>query len=153
MDDIDIRIGRPLTLSRTQLTLALILLTLLPFGMVVLMWYSLPADKEPVLTAEVKVGPAAWPAEGTAFARTMPCVLLRNPTDEIWENVSIAINKQFFYYHPDPIPGGQDITIPLEHFRTKGNQNFPPDLQVVDRLTVFAQLPSGARAILDVDGH
>lgn len=141
------------TLSRRQLTLALILVTLLPCGLAVLMWYSTPTSAEPTLDAEVKVGPAAWPDDGSAAARTVPCVELHNPTGDNWENISLSINEQFYFYSAEPLPGGQQLRVPLVHFHTKGNQIFTPDKHEIRHITVFAQIPSGARAILEVDAN
>lgn len=141
----------PRTLTRTQLTAVLVLVTMIPFFLVVGLWFSLPTTPEPVLNADVRVGPMAWPNEGAPDARLVPCMILRNPTQDEWQNINLAINEQFYYFHPDPLLGGGQIHIPLKFFHTKGNQFYPPEKQKLKLITIYAQTPDGARAILEVD--
>lgn len=141
----------PRTLTRTQLTVVLVVVTLIPFLLVVGLWFSLPQTPEPILTAEVRVGPMAWPNEGAPDARLVPCMILKNPTQDQWQNINLAINEQFYYFHPDPVAGGGQIHIPLKFFHTKGNQFYPPEKQKLKLITIYAQIPNGARAILEVD--
>jgi len=141
----------PRTLTRTQLTAVLLLVTLIPFLLVVGLWSSMPSTPEPVLSADVRVGPMAWPNEGDPEARLVPCMILKNPTQDEWRNINLAINKQFYYFHPDPLPGGGQIHIPLKFFHTKGNQFYPPEKQKLKLITIYAQTPNGARAILEID--
>ena len=141
----------PRTLTRKQLTAVLVLVTLIPFLLVVGLWFSLPETPEPVLPAEVRVGPMAWPTEGAPNARLVPCMILKNPTQDVWENIHLAINDQFYYFHPDSLSGGGQIHIPLKFFHTKGNQFYPPEKQKLKLITIYAQIPDGSRAILEVD--
>ena len=141
----------PPTLTRTQLTALLVLVTMIPFLLVVGLWFSLPSTPEPVLPADVRVGPMAWPNEGAPDARLVPCMILKNPTQDEWQNINLAINDQFYYFHPDPLAGGNQIHIPLKFFHTKGNQFYPPEKQKLKLITVYAQIPDGSRAILEVD--
>lgn len=140
----------PRTLTRKQLTLVLVLVTMIPFLLVVGLWFTLPETPEPVLPAEVRVGPMAWPNEGATNARLVPCMILKNPTEDEWRNINLAINEQFYYFHPDPLAGGGQIHIPLKFFHTKGNQFYPPEKQKLKLITIYAQIPNGARAILEV---
>ncbi|MDX1929382.1 MAG: hypothetical protein SFV81_22840 [Pirellulaceae bacterium] len=151
-DTADLAAARlPRTLTRTQLTAVLFLVTLIPFLLVIALWFSLPSTPEPVLAADVRVGPMAWPNEGAPDARLVPCMIVKNPTPDGWRNINLSINEQFYYFHPDPLPGGGQIHIPLKFFHTKGNQFYPPEKQKLKLITVYAQTPDGARAILEVD--
>jgi hypothetical protein len=141
----------PGTLSRTQLTAALILITLIPFCFVVLLYVTLPTGRDPVLEADVQVGPRAWPNADAPDARLVTCVILRNPTTDQWENVNMSINEQFHFFHPEPILAGEEIFVPVKFFHTKGNQFFPPESQELKLLTIYAQIPSGRRAILEIE--
>ncbi|MCA9134477.1 MAG: hypothetical protein KDA45_15010, partial [Planctomycetales bacterium] len=67
-----------------------------------------------------------------------------------WEYVNMSINEQFHFYHPDTLAAGEEIFVPLKFFHTKGNSFFPPESQQVKLLTIYAQIPSGRRAILEV---
>ncbi len=141
----------PRTLSRTQLTFVLVLVTLVPFLLVIGLWFTLPEGAEPVLPAEVRIGPVAWPSEGAPDARLVPCMILTNPTNDTWENIHLAINDQFYFFHPEPLSGGGEIQIPLKFFHTKGNQFFPPEKQKLKLVTIYAQIPDGSRAVVEID--
>ncbi len=142
----------PRVLTRRQLTLALILVTLIPFALVVVLYSTLPSFDDPVLQVDAAVGPRAWPSDNAPDARIVPSLILRNPTDEDWQNVNISINKTFHFVHPYPLRAGEEIFVPLKFFRTKGNQDYPPESQALELLTVYAQIPSGARAIAQIPG-
>lgn len=142
----------PNTLTRTQLTAVLVLVTLLPFCLVVVLYSTLPEFDDPVLEVAVEVGPRAWPGNDPENAHLVPCVILRNPTTEPWNNVNMSVNHQFHFMHPDIIAGGEEIFVPLKFFHTKGNAYFPPESQELKELTIYAQIPSGARAIREIEG-
>ena len=142
----------PNTLSRTQLTAVLVLVTLLPFCLVVVLYSTLPEFDDPVLEVDVEIAPRAWPNELAENAHLVPCVVLRNPTTEPWNNVNMSVNHQFHFLHPDIIEPGSEIFVPLKFFHTKGNANFPPESQELKELTIYAQIPSGARAIKEIEG-
>lgn len=140
------------TLTRQQLTAALVLITLLPFALVVFLYMSMPETRDPLLHVEASVGPRAWPTADSPDARIVPSLILRNPTQETWQNVNLSINEQFHFSHPPQITPGEEIFVPLKFFHTKGNQYFPPDSQELELLTIYAQIPSGARAIVEIPG-
>lgn len=142
----------PRVLTRTQLTIAIILFTLLPFCFVVMLYVTSPALDDPVLQVEASVGPRAWPSDIAADARVVPSVILKNPTSQDWENVNLSINEQFHFLHPGTLRAGEEIFIPLKFFQTKGNQYYPPESHELKLLTVYAQIPSGARAIAEIPG-
>ncbi len=142
----------PRVLTRNQLTTGLILLTLLPFCLVVVLYVTLPAFDDPVLVVEARVGPRAWPSDMAADARVVPSLILKNPTSHDWQNVNLSINEQFHFLHPQTLRAGEEIFIPLKFFHTKGNQFYPPESQELKLLTVYAQIPSGARAIAEIPG-
>jgi hypothetical protein len=77
-------------------------------------------------------------------------VRLHNPTDQRWQNISMAINSQFYFYSPDPLEPDSDFSVPLAFFKTSGNQTFRPTTQRIKKLTIYAQLPSGRRAVRDL---
>lgn len=142
----------PRSLSRVQLTLGLVLITLLPFGLVVLLYMTMPSFDDPLLQVQAHVGPRAWPADGDPEARVVPSLIVKNPTAEPWRNLNLSINHQFHYQHPDVLRAGEEIFIPLKFFHTKGNQYYPPESQPLKELTIYAQIPSGARAIVEIEG-
>jgi hypothetical protein len=141
--------GLTRTLSRTQLTLALILVTITPFLLVIGLYFTLPNTPEPVLPAEIRIGPEAWPSRDAPNARLVPCLIVKNPTADEWNNIHLAINEQFYFFQPEPLRGGGQIQVPLKFFHTKGNQFFPPEKQTVKLITVYAQIPDGSRAVVE----
>lgn len=143
---------RPQTLTRGQLTAALVLVTLLPFALVVVLYSTMPDYRDPRLAVDVHVGPRAWPNDTSPEARVVPCVILKNPTIEPWNNLNMSINEQFHFFHPDTVAAGEEVFVPLKFFHTKGNAFFPPESQELKLLTIYAQVPSGARAIVEVEG-
>ncbi|RMF40893.1 MAG: hypothetical protein D6753_10755 [Planctomycetota bacterium] len=130
----------------------LLVVTLVPVLLVVLLYVATPDHRDPKLTVDVTIGPRAWPNEASPDARLVPCIILRNPTDAPWQNVNLSINEQYYFYHPDPIPAGGEVVIPLKFFHTKGSTYFHPENQPLTSLTIFAQIPSGARAIAHLKG-
>lgn len=136
-------------LSRAWLTASLIAVTLIPVALALTVWLAVPSTPEPQLTASVSLEAVSWPP--TAIdARLMPGVRIGNPTSEPWRNVSVGINNQFYFYSPDPVEAGSDLTVPLAFFRTSGNQPYRPTVIRIKKLTVFAQLPSGRRAVFEL---
>mgnify|MGYP003331724580 CR=1 FL=1 len=145
----------PNTLTRTQLTVGLIVLTLAPFALVVFMYKTMPDVRDPVLEVDVLVGPRAIEnkqSRDTPDTRVLPCVTLTNPTEEPWNYLNLSINHQFHYTHPDTVPPGGEVVVPLAAFHTKGTAYFPPESQELKELTIYAQIASGARAIKELEG-
>lgn len=136
-------------LSRRWLTISLIAVTLIPVTLAATVWLAIPESPEPELAVDVVLEPVPWPQDGDEV-RLMPGVHLHNNTEQSWNNVSMAINKQFYFYCPEPIAAGSDFRVPLAFFRTSGNQPYRPTIVPLKMLTVYAQLPSGKRAIRDV---
>lgn len=143
----------PRTLGPVGLTVGLVLLTMIPFLFVVILYVTLPTSKDPELAIDASVGPRTWVSDDGSQTRLVPSLILKNPTDEAWNNVNMSINGQYYYYHPDPVGAGQELSIPLKFFHTKGNQFFSLESQTLNELTVYAQVPSGARAIKNLSGE
>ncbi len=137
-----------LQLSRRWLTISLIAVTLIPVTLAATVWLAIPESPEPNLPVEIAFQPVAWPPEGPDV-KLMPGLRIRNTTESDWRNVSMAINKQFYFYCPEPLPAGKDFQVPLAFFKTSGNQPYRPTIVPMRLLTVYAQLPSGKRAIRD----
>lgn len=137
-------------LSPRWLTVSLIAVTLVPLLLAATVWWAVPSKPEPELAAEVTLEPVSWPPDGSADVRVMPGVHIHNPTDESWTNLSMGINSQFYFYSPEPLEAGGDLRVPLAFFRTSGNQAYRPTSVPIRKLTVYAQLPSGRRAIREL---
>ena len=141
------------TLSRFQLASLMLALVLIPFSFVIGMALFLKSEPEPKLNAEIELKIDAWTPPGATpeeKSRLIELLVLRNPTRETWRNVSVSLNEQFFFYHHLPLASGESLTIPLSLFVTKsGSVAFRPATQKISLVTVFAQLPSGERAVFE----
>ncbi len=142
--------ARPI--GRLMLTIMLIAIPLIPVIFVVSMVATHKPPPEPQLDVKVTQDVTLHvPRKSPDSPRILPCVVIENPTQENWRNVSVSLNKEFFFYHPNALESGQSFTVPLEFFVTKGgNVAFQPGSENVHQVTVFAQIPSGARAVSEV---
>lgn len=145
-------------ISRVNLTLLLLAISLIPPIFVISMVATHVPPPEPLLDAAVRQEVTVFtPRKSPNKPRILPCLIVENPTQVEWRNVAVSLNKEFFYYHPGTLTAGQSFTTPLEFFVTKGgNVAFQPGSESVRRATIFAQIPSGARAVseyvFDQDG-
>lgn len=137
-------------LSRRWLTISLIAVTLIPVALAATVWFGIPSRPEPKLPIEVFFEPVSWPPGGKEDVRLMPGIRIHNPTKERWQNISMAINSQYFFYCPEPLEAGRDFSVPLAFFKTSGNQAYRPTTQRIKKLTIYAQLPTGRRAICEL---
>ncbi len=139
----------PRTLSRLQLTVLLLVISLVPPIFVVSMVATHRPPKEPMLLVEVSQSiKLHQPRNDRTNPRLLPSLVVMNPTNDDWRNVAISLNKQFFYYHPGTFHHTEEVSIPLEFFVTKGgNVAFQPGSETVNQVTVYAQIPTGARAV------
>jgi hypothetical protein len=144
----DESIPPPQILSRKQLGLATLVVIVFPMIFVAWMAFGLNPKPEPKLEASITVGVMAWsPDQSAERTRLVPALILVNQSQEPWGNVSIALNDQFFFYRREILNGGEEVRIPLEFFSTKGNQRFHPPSNKLTEVTLYAQLPSGARGV------
>jgi hypothetical protein len=108
---------------------------------------------EPLLEAQVQLG-TTWLSsrDRPEDRRLVPCITIRNPTKEIWRNLSVGLNEQFYCQEPKGIPAGETVSIPLEAFVARnGSVRFPVGNRDIKLATVFAQIPNGARAVSEHD--
>ena len=143
------RVGPP-TLKSWQLTLALVLVTLIPFSLVVVVYKTFPVGKDPVLDTQVEIAPRPVLSSDAKQTLLVQGVVLKNPTEGKWDNVNLSVNKQFHYAHGKAIQAGEEVFIPLKFFHTKGNQRFPADSQPLKSLIIYAQIETKARAIREI---
>ncbi len=78
----------------------------------------------------------------------VPCVTVKNPTQESWRNLSVGLNEQFYCSDPKELRAGEILSLPLEIFVARnGSVRFPVGNREINLVTVFAQISSGARAV------
>ncbi len=143
---------RPKPIPRRLLIVLLLCVSLIPpIGVVTFVALHRPPP-EAQLEAEVELGimPYQRADDEAASIRLLQCVTIRNPNQYPYNNISVSLNKQFYYHHPKPLLPQQSMQIPLEFFITKGgNIAFQTGSKKVDRVTIFAQIPSGERAVAE----
>lgn len=139
---------KPKTLSKPQLAVAASLIVALPLALVAWMAFGLDVKPEPVLDAKISTGVMSFSPDNTPQrTRLVPAIVILNNSQDEWGNVSASLNDQFFYYHREKLRGGSELRIPLEFFATKGNSVFQPSSNKLTKVTLFAQIPSGARGV------
>jgi hypothetical protein len=137
------------SLSKFQLTCLLLCFSIIPPAFVVSMVLFFPASPELKLEAAVRFDVSVIrPRKDPENPRILPSVVIKNPTEEVWNRIAVSINKDFFFYRPDSLKPKEEFSVPLEFFVTKsGNVAFQPGSEWVQRVTVYAQVPSAARAV------
>ena len=137
------------SLSKFQLTCLLICFSIIPPAFVLSMVLFFPASPELKLVANVRFDMAVIrPRKDPDKPRILPSVVIKNPTEEVWNRIAVSVNKDFFFHRSDSLEPQQEFSVPLEFFVTKsGNVAFQPGSEWVHRVTVYAQVPSAARAV------
>jgi hypothetical protein len=139
---------KPKTLSKRQLAVAASLIVALPLALVAWMAFGLDVKPEPVLDAQISTGVMSFSPDDTPQrTRLVPALVITNNSQDDWGNVSASLNDQFFYYHREKLRAGRELKIPLEFFATKGNSVFQASSNKLTKVTLFAQIPSGARGV------
>lgn len=139
---------QPKTLSKQQLALAAAFIVAIPLALVAWMAFGLEVKPEPVLDAEIRTGLMSFSPDNTPQrTRLVPALVISNQSQDDWGNVSISLNEQFFYYHREKLLAGRELKVPLEFFATKGNSVFQASSNKLTKVTLFAQIPSGARGV------
>lgn len=118
-----------------------------------LFFWSKPIP-EPSLDARIRLD-GMWieDRKNPGQQKLVPAISVRNPTSEPWKQLTIGINKsgrnnQFYASEPAGIPAGKTVSIPLSAFVARnGSVTFPVGTRSVREVTVFAKLPSSARAV------
>lgn len=140
-------------ISRTTLTLIILGAILIPVGSALSLFFSVAPIPEPRLDARVRID-AMW-VEDSNGKRLVPSITVLNPTSETWKQLSIGLNKagkhnQFYASEPAGVPAGKTVSIPLAAFVARnGSVKFPVGNRSVKEVTVFAQIPTRARAVAE----
>jgi hypothetical protein len=144
--------SRPI--SRQTLLLLLLVISLVPPIFVVSMVATYDPPPEPLLDVKVTLNLTVHaPRKAPDSPRILPCLTVENPTKDVWRNVSVYVNKDFIFSRgpTETLQPTQNFNVPLEFFVTKGgNVAFQPGSERVHQVTVFAQIPSGARAVREI---
>jgi hypothetical protein len=141
-------------ISRQKLLLLLLVISFVPPIFVVSMVATYDPPPEPLLDVAVSLNLTVHaPRKDPDSPRILPCLTVENSTNDVWRNVTVYVNKDFIFSRGPTatLEPGQNFNVPLEFFVTKGgNVAFQPGSETVHQVTVFAQIPSGARAVREI---
>lgn len=141
-------------LNRISLTLLILGAILIPVASAVGLFFWSKPIPEPRLDARIRLD-GMWieDRKNPGQQKLIPAISVWNPTSESWKQLTIGINKtgrnnQFYASEPIGIPAGKTVSIPLSAFVARnGSVTFPVGTRNVREVTVFAKLPSSARAV------
>jgi hypothetical protein len=138
-------------LGAKGLTLALLIMTVIPVGTVLAIWTYLPQVYEGQLDATASADglpPADFylvrydlrpPWQGGEL-------ILTNNTDEDWSHLNIQVNGFYQIHDIEPIPAGESKSYKLEKFLTRSGARFQLQYNQLKKVRVYARLPGGNRA-------
>ena len=127
----------------------MIVLILTPIASGLVLYSFTKPQPEPLLPALVMLD-TMWiePKDNKDARRLVPCIVIKNPTEQDWNNLSVGVNEQFYSQEPKGLISGATVSLPLEIFVSRnGSVRFPVGNREVKRATVFAQMATGARGV------
>ncbi len=95
----------------------------------------------------IKVGQYAVPLQGTGGQILKEAVQVSNTSDVELTRVSLSVNGFYHLYYDLPLKPGEPVSFPLDAFMNKANKPYLPKEMQVKKVTVYGQLPSGARGV------
>lgn len=138
---------QPRTVSRIQLAILMFTLIAGPIACGLLLYSISPKLGEPPLPALIKFQ-SEWIGDKEINRKLVPCIVIKNDSSGELGKLSVGLNEQFYSTGNRVLQPGEQISIPLETFIARnGSVRFPVGLRVIEQVTVFGQLPSGARGI------
>ena len=153
--------GRPLIESSAQrrsprlsargLTVALVVMTVIPIGTVLAIWKYLPQVYEGQLDATA-TAEALPPADFylVRYDLRPPYnggeLVIHNHSDQDWSHLNIQVNGFYQIHDIEPIPAGESKSYKLGKFLTRSGGRFKLQYNQLKRVRVYARLPGGDRA-------
>ncbi|MCU0716612.1 MAG: hypothetical protein MUD03_10845 [Pirellula sp.] len=138
---------QPRTVSRIQLAILMFTLIAGPIACGLVLYSMSPKLGEPPLPALIKFQ-SEWIGDEGTNRRLVPCIVIKNDSAGELGKLSVGLNEQFYSTGNRVLQAGEQASIPLESFIARnGSVRFPVGLRVIEQVTVFGQLPSGARGI------
>jgi hypothetical protein len=138
------------TISAKQLTFLMLGLIFGPVACgLLLFWNSAPLP-EPQLPALVRFD-TTWIEKKDEERRLVPCIMIKNDSNSDWGKLSIGLNEQFYSTGNMRLSGNEEVAIPLETFIARnGSIRFPVGTRPISLVTIFAQMESGARGVVEI---
>ena len=138
-------------LSALALTVALAATVLTTLAVLSLYAWRFGKATDKPLPVSVESGMFAVPTVDGKLAVLTPAIRLRNLSDSPIPNLSISINSEFLLYRDSPLGASAELVLPLEVFKTKASHPFRPQSMTVRKISVYGQLPSRARGVIDYE--
>jgi hypothetical protein len=77
--------------------------------------------------------------------------MIKNDSNSDWGKLSIGLNEQFYSTGNMRLSGNEEVAIPLETFIARnGSIRFPVGTRPISLVTIFAQMESGARGVVEI---
>ncbi len=138
-------------LSARGLTVALVLMTLIPTFTVLAIWKFMPQVYEGKLNASATaegLPPADFylPRYDLRPPWSGGELILHNNSEGDWSHLNIQVNGFYQIHDIQPIPAGESKRYKLEKFLTRSGARFKLQYNQLKTVRVYARLPGGNRA-------
>lgn len=154
---------KKLILSRRGLFALTIVLLGAPIALIGAVWATLPPTSETPLPAaprfedfvqidQFQALPASEREDIIEQARKgdfVPSIIVKNESEEDWNNVGVSINRTFDFFSSEPLAAGDEREFLLHQFQTRQGDMFRPLNYQIRELKVSARVASGARALYE----
>ena len=152
-----------LILSKRGLLILMVLLMGSPIALIGVVWATLPPTSDTPLPAKLrfkdfvqieqyKALPEREKEKIIEKARQgdfIPAIIVKNDSQEDWNNVGISLNRSFDFFSAEPLPAGEEREFLLHQFQTRQGDLFRPLDWEIREVKVTARINSGARAIYE----
>ena len=138
------------TISAKQLTFLMLGLIFGPVACGLLLFWNTAPLPEPQLPALVRFD-TTWIEKKDEERRLVPCIMIKNDSNSDWGKLSIGLNEQFYSTGNMRLGANEEVAIPLQTFIARnGSVRFPVGTRPISLVTIFAQMASGARGVVEI---
>lgn len=139
--------NQKLTVKPLPLTFLMLFLVLGPVGFGVFLYSRTKHLGEPALPVEIQFS-TQWVNSEKLGERLVPCIKIRNTSDQAWKKLSVGLNEQFYNLGGTEVAASSEVSVPLESFISRnGSVRFPVGNRPIKHIIVFAQIHTGARGV------
>lgn len=132
-----------LRLSKFGLTCFMAMVVILPISMLIFLGVSLPKKSDNPLPISLRV----------QDVDATKAVVVTNHSEKPLASIGITLNDAFHFYSKDPLPGGEDLSIPFAHFTRKNGLPFSTESHELTELGVYAKLEDNSRGVFVIESE
>lgn len=155
--------SKQLILSKRGLFILMVLLMGTPIALIGAVWATLPPTSDTPLSAQLRFKdfvqvdqfqslPESEKQKIIDRARQgefIPAIIVKNDSEEDWNNVGVSINRTFDFFSSEGLPAGEEREFLLHQFQTRQGDLFRPLDYKIREVKVSARVASGARALYE----